>query len=148
MGSAVPDSDVAKLRIVLTKEDKSGDFLACAENDNSVKIHFDQARFTFPDMFGKPSVVVGPVDAPIYNGMSVVLHEVGHWFKLPHIIPSGKNRAKDVTRYGLVGIPEFMMPGYSENMCGSNITFTLMTNMSDPEIYKDHFADGGCLQAK
>lgn len=147
-GSAVPDSDVAKLQIVLAKEEQSGDLLACAGNNNFVKIHFDQARFQFPDMFGKSSVVVGPVASPIHSGMAVVLHEVGHWFGLPHLVPAGKTTTKLIKKYELADIPDVMMPRYSENMCGSALTFTLMRNMSDPEIYDDHFVDGGCLLAK
>jgi len=145
---SVPVSDVSKLRIVLAKEEQSEDLLACADSNNFVKIHFDQARFEFPDMFGKPSVVVGPVAAPIHNGMAIVLHEVGHWFGLPHLVPSGKTMAKFIKKYELSDIPDFMMPRYSERMCGSALTLALMTNMSDPEIYDDHSVDGGCLLAK
>ena len=70
--STVSDSDVAKLRIVLVKDDQSDDLLACAENNNTVKIHFEEARYEFPDMFGKPSIIVGPVAAPVHNGVAVV----------------------------------------------------------------------------
>ena len=56
--------------------------------------------------------------------------------------------ARLIKKYEPTDIPDIMMPIYSENMCGSHLTFSFMTNMSDPDMYDDNFVDGGCLLAK
>jgi hypothetical protein len=96
-------------------------FLGCGHADNSVEITFDGARYWFFDVFGADSISVGRRDAPEFSGSAILLHEVGHWFGLPHI------------GYRPDLIPDYMQDTYQDNACYSLLAFQLMVNMDEQQ---------------
>ncbi|HSW07310.1 hypothetical protein [Aquabacterium sp.] len=127
-------ASTAKLQLKLmagpTSCGPSDAFLGCGKPDNSVELTFDKTRYTFVNVHGDKDAVVGPGNDPPLSGLAVLLHEIGHWFGLPHL------------NYRMNEIPDFMQDTYLENACVSGLNIMLMSGMSD-ERHAQRFRVGG-----
>lgn len=130
----VPPTPGARMQLKLmsgpTSCGPSTHFLGCGKPDNSVELTFDQTRYSFVNVFGAQDAVVGQGNEPPLSGMVVLMHEVGHWFGLPHL------------NYRLDEIPDMMQDTYLENACVSGLNLVMMSGMSD-ESHAQRFRIGG-----
>lgn len=109
------------------------EFIGCAHPDSSVELTFQDTRYSFVDVHGSASLVVGPGSTPALSGLAVLMHEVGHWFGLPHL---------DFERER---VPDFMQDTYQDPACMSGLNLFLMVSMSDSS-HAARFRKGGGLR--
>jgi hypothetical protein len=119
------------MSFVLTPGDMScgpaSAYIACATPNNRVELSFAGTRYSFVDVFGRKNISVGPVDASEISGISVMFHEVGHWFGLWHI----ESKPYDSRKF-----PDLMQDVYLDDPCVSLFSLSLMSRMDEEQYAK------------
>lgn len=133
-GAGADDAGTARMRLELksgpTSCGPADAFLGCGRPDNGIELTFDGTRYEFANVLGTRDAVVGPGREPALSGMTVLMHEVGHWFGLPHL------------NFRVDEIPDMMQDTYVEGACVSGLNAMLMSNMTD-DAHAQRFRVGG-----
>jgi hypothetical protein len=61
------------------------DYIGCGIAGNEIEISFSDAAFWFVDFSKNRKVEFGYSTFPPESGTNLLIHEVGHWFGLPHV---------------------------------------------------------------
>lgn len=122
------DTSLMTMRFVLTPQATSCGsakaFVACARTDHSVELTFDDTRYTLPDVYGGQAISVGPAGAYEVNALSVLMHEVGHWFGLAHI---------DDPAFLPQQVPDLMQGVYQSEACLSYLSLSRVNTLTEPQ---------------
>jgi hypothetical protein len=123
-----PANACLQIPVYLTGASDCRGFLACGSPDHSVSVNTVEFQFaalpaegadTPPVLIGTPSRQQHDVPVPLYP---VLLHEVGHWFGLPHV-------DSDV---GTDGRDEVMKAtGGTDNVCISRAALNMVSSAVD-----------------
>lgn len=71
--------------------------IACGLPDAGIEISFANYRLALPSLEGGRNIVVGPSSTRgVLNARPMILHEVGHWFGVPHAETGGDDRFLDI----------------------------------------------------
>lgn len=116
-GVAGPLRPIVMVRSDATSCGPAADFIACAVVGGNVELALEGTRFQFQGTRG-PFELGTPGGFPV-NGFQVVLHEVGHWFGLPHV--------QDVSQAPILDIMSNDMGGG----CISEGSLVMLNNAAD-----------------
>lgn len=127
-GACSSTTGCLSIPVTLTGTSDCKGFLACGSPDHSVSVNTSEFQFTaFPgDNRGAYDILIGTlstlqhgVPVPLYP---VLLHEVGHWFGLPHVDsdvgPDGRDEVMRAT-------------GGTDKVCISRAALNMVSNAVD-----------------
>lgn len=112
------------------------DYIACAKTDSSVELTFKDTKYSFLDVQSGDLISVGSSGVPAFSGLDVLLHEIGHWFGLPHVQSASFNPNE---------MPDIMRDTYSRNSCVSLLSISALDRM-DEDQYQQRLTKGAGLR--
>lgn len=139
-GAGDAEAGAMTMRFVLTPQATSCGsakaFVACALTDHSVELTFDNTRYALRDLYDGRSYSVGPAGVFEVNMMSVLFHEVGHWFGLGHI---------DDPTFAPNKVPDVMQDVYQHDTCLSYLSLSRMNSLNEAQ-YQQRLQRGAGLR--
>jgi len=121
--TCTPANGCLRIPVYLTGSADCKGFLACGSPDHSVSVN--TAEFQFAGLpaaaamlIGTPSPLQHNVPVPLYP---VLLHEVGHWFGLPHVDPDVGPDGRDEVMKATGGTDKVCISRAALNMVSSAV---------------------------
>jgi hypothetical protein len=147
--SSAFSSDAAAMRISLLPDQidcgngMTSEFIACGHLDSAIDVSFNEMTYSFLDLGSNKFFTVGSDTEANESGSQVLIHEVGHWFGLPHI----NSDKKPVQEFSSARIPDVMQNSLGPKTCATNLPGWLLIHMTD-KSYQDRFRAGGGLKRR
>jgi hypothetical protein len=114
--------------------------IACGVPDKSIELSFgNNNTFSFEDFSSGTKMLLGPKKGADYDGTQVLIHEVGHWFGLRHIMPPGGGYEQ------FANVKDIMQDYHQSDACMTAISVNLINAMSDEGIQKAYRLGGALL---
>ena len=114
--------------------------IGCGRPDLNIELAFEgKTTFGFEDFTKGSRILVGERRTEDEDGTLVVIHEVGHWFGLQHVVPASGNWPD------LVDLPDIMQNSIQSDFCLTPLSINLMNAMADATTQKAQRLGGGAL---
>jgi hypothetical protein len=103
------------------------DYIGCGIAGNEIEISFSDAAFWLLIFLRIAKVEFGYSTFPPESGTNLLIHEVGHWFGLPHV----NDDKNPVPAFLEQNIPDVMQNSLGDATCASELSLRVINNMSD-----------------